>query len=279
MKSKKTVTNLPHNLIDSKGRLFGKYDLFLPLFILICITLVFFIGRVLFQKDTYITAELFASGGEWWWDNPEPPYWLTDPLQPGQKEYDAQGNVLVEVLDTKKFEVGDRKMLWMKVRLKVAPQNKTQQFRFRREPIQVGSLIQVAPNNIKVFANVMWLEGVETSRQEIEKIITLKNYEMQPWETEAFKVGDQMRSDDGKVMAEILEKNVILSEMVTVDDRGNTHVRSNPLRRDMTVKARVLTTQSNDILYFSYFQPLKVGYFLWLPLQHTSVSGSIVAIE
>src|SRR3989304_1995614 len=126
-------------LLDKNGKLFGKYDIFIPLFVLIVLVLGFFIARVLLQKETYVTAELFASGGEWWWNNPAPPHWLTDPIQKGSIEYDPQGNVLVEVVDTQKFEAGDRKMLWMKVRLLVTPMKGSRQYRFRREPLQVGS--------------------------------------------------------------------------------------------------------------------------------------------
>ncbi|MDQ3008356.1 MAG: DUF4330 domain-containing protein [bacterium] len=266
-------------IIDNDGKLFGRYDIFLPLFIIIALTLAFFIGRVLLQKDTYITAELYASGGEWWWNNPVPPYWLTNPVEKGDVELDPQGNVLVEVLDTRKFEVGERKMLWMKVRLKVTPQNKADQFRFRREPIQVGSLIHVAPNNIKIFSSVMWIEGVREDRAEVEKVITLREYGVFPWHADAFTVGDTMKADDSKVLAEILEKDVIEAEMVTTDDAGNVLVKTNPTRRDITLKLRVLTTESAGINYFSYFQPVKVGFYMFLPFEKANFSGNVIAVE
>lgn len=279
MKTKKESKFHFSNLIDNRGRLFGKYDLFLPLFIIICLVLAYFIGKVLLQKDTYITAELFASGGEWWWDNPEPPYWLTDPVQPGDKEYDPQGNVLVEVLDTRKFEAGDRKMLWMKVKLKVTPQDRAKQYRFRREPIQIGSLVYVAPNNVRIFTNVMSLEGIEDNRTESQKIITIKEYEMFPWHADSIQVGDQMKTDDGKILAEVLEKQVVFSEMITTDDRGNVYTRANPLRRDVTLKIRAVTTESQGVNYISYFQPVKIGFYLWFPFEKTNISGNIITIE
>lgn len=266
-------------LITKEGKLFGKYDLFLPLFIIIILTLGFFISRVLLQKEEFITAELFASGGEWWWNNPEPPHWLVDPMVVGAKEYDPQGNVLVEVLDTRKFEVGQRKMLWMKVKLRVTPSDKAKQYRFRREPLQVGSLIYVAPNNVKIFSNVMWIEGVDQTRVESQKTVTLKEYDIFPWTAEAIKVGDTMKSDDGKVLAEVLEVSSVDSETTTVDDQGSIHVRSNPTRRDITIKVRLATTQSNGLDYFSYFQPLKIGFYMWVPLPHINMSGNIVAVE
>lgn len=267
------------SLIDNEGRLFGKYDIFLPLFIVIAITLAFFIGRVLLQKDSYLTVELFASGGEWWWNNPEPPYWLTDPVQEGAIEYDPQGGKLVEILDTRKFEVGDRKMLWIKAKVKVTPAPRAKQFRFRREPLNIGSLIYIMPNNVKIFANVMYIEGIGEPKQEGERTITLKEYDLFPWVTAAVNVGDQMRDDDGQILAEVIEKKTEPAETVTGDYLGNLHMTTNPAREDMTLKIRVKTIVSKGRDYFSYFQPLKVGFYVWIPFEKSNISGNIIAVE
>lgn len=266
-------------IIDSQGKLFGKFDIFLPLFLIILVTMGVFIARVLLQKDEYVTVELFASGGEWFWNNPDPPYWLTDPLQAGTKELDPQGNVLAEVLEVQKFENGDRKMLWMKVRLKVSKMNNSNQYQFRREPLQVGSLVYVAPNNIKVFCNVMWIEGMEELRTESEKVVTITNLGADKFTSEFIQVGDVMRDDDGNVLAEIIDKKIEQAQMVTADVNGIVKVQRNPLERDVTLKIRIKTLKSKDREYFSYFQPLKVNFFLWVPFEKHTTGGIITNIE
>lgn len=291
------VNSKKFTLLDKKGKFLGKFDIFVPLLVAILVILGAFTLKVALQKDTYITAELFASGGEWWWNNPAPPHWLTDPIQPGSKEYDAQGNVLVDVLDTKKFEAGERKMLWMKVRLRVTPMKGAKQYRFRLEPIQVGSLIYVAPNNVRIASNVMWIEGISEDRQESQKIVTIEEYNIFPWLADAVKVGDVMRADDGTVLAEVMEKNVreSISDLVELDggssiDRatgrpssynatGRLRVIPNSTRRDITLKLRVSTTVSKGRDYFSYFQPLKVGFYIWIPLEMVNISGNIINVE
>ncbi|MBU1326567.1 hypothetical protein KKB64_00070 [Patescibacteria group bacterium] len=267
-------------LIDNKGRILGKYDLFVPLFIALSVVLLFFVAKVLLQKDTYITVDLFASGGEWWWNNPDPPQWLTDPIQPGAKELDSLGKVLVEVVKTNKFEVGDRKMLWMRARLRVTAIKSSGQYRFRREPIQVGSVIYVAPNNVKINSSVMWIEGVDEERQESEKLITIKNYGIYPWLADAVNVGDKMKTDDGQTMAEILEKQVEPAEVppVALED-GVLYVGPNSRRKDMTLKLRIKTAVSKGRHYFSYFQPVKVGFYIMFPFESANVSGYITRVE
>jgi hypothetical protein len=276
-------------ILDKNGRLFGKYDIFVPLFFLIVLVLGFFITRILLQKDTYVTAELFASGGEWWWNNPAPPHWLTDPIQKGSIEYDPQGNTLVEVVDTQKFEAADRKMLWMKVRLRVTPMKGSRQYRFRREPLLVGSLIYVAPNNIRIASNVMWIEGTGEERRWEEKVITIEEYNVFPWLADAVGVGNTMKSDDGTIMAEVIEKNVRLAQSAVVEwDRPNEYkvgaanrlnVIPNIDRRDITLKLRVRTSVLKNQFFFSYFQPLKVGFYIWIPLEGVNISGNIISIE
>lgn len=279
------LSNLTQNnsrktpLIDEKGRLFGKWDLFKPLFVIVVITLVVLIARVLLQKDTYITAELFASGGEWWWDNPDPPYWLTDPIQPGAVEYDPQGNVLVEVLEVRKFETGDRKRLWMKVKLRVTPTGKSQQYRFRREPLQVGRVIRVAPNNIYVTANVAYIEGIGSLGEPIERIVTLKAYDIFPWYADKILVGAKMVDSNDLVLAEIIDKRVRLAEMTTVDDQGNAHSELNPLRRDIDIIMKVKGKRLEGVDYFADFQPLKIGFYIWLPFETINVDGTIADVQ
>lgn len=267
-------------LLDKKGKIFGKYDIFIPLLIIILLVLGLFSARVALQKDVYITVELFASGGEWWWNNPAPPYWITDPIQPGAKEYDSQGNILVDVIDTKKFEAGDRKMLWMKARLRVTPMNSSKQYRFRLQPLQVGSLIFVAPNNVNIASNVMWIEGLGPERLESQKVITVEEYGVFSWLADAVSVGDVMRADDGTVLAEVIDKNVRPSVTdVTELIKGQLIIVPNDTRRDITLKIRVHTTVSKNLHYFSYFQPLKVGFYIWIPFEKVNLSGNIIKVE
>jgi len=271
--------NKKTSFITQDGKLFGKLDLFKPLFAIIFLTLFILIGKVLLQKDEYIEAELFASGGEWWWNNPDPPYWLADPIEVGDIEYDPQGNVLVEVLDVHTFEIGQRKRLWMKVRLKVTPSGKSNQFRFRREPLQIGKVIQVNPGNINVNANVAAIEGVGKLGEEVERIVTLRLYEIMPWHAEAMKIGSKMIDNKNNVLAEIVDSQISPARVWVSDDRGIGRITTNELRSDVVLKIKIKATRHEGIDYFAKFQPLKVGFFILLPFDGINVEGAITEIE
>lgn len=266
-------------ILDKDGKLFGRWDLFALLLVVVVVTLLGLGLRVLLQKDTYVVAELFASGGEWWWENADPPYWLTDPIQPGAIEYDPQGNVLVEVLEVRKFEVGNRKRLWMKVRLKVSPTGRSQQYRFRREPLQIGRVVRVAPNSVLITASVAHIEGIGTLGEPVDKMITIKAYDYFPWYADSVVIGSKMVDSTGQVLAEIVDKEVRWAEMTTVDDQGRAHAALNPLRRDLDIVMRVRGRHLEGIDYFADFQPLKIGFYIFLPFDTVNVEGIIAEVE
>lgn len=266
-------------LIDKNGRLFGKYDLFAPLIFLIIALLLAFLGRVALQKDHYVTVELFATAGEWWWENPSPPYWLTDPLLVGATEYDSTGKPIVEILDIKKIAYGDRKMVWMKARLQVSYSGNSKQYKFRRDPLEIGSLIYISPDNIKINSTVVWIEGEEDKRQIAEKEVHIKLYNVFPWYADKVQIGARMKSEAGEVLAEIMDKIVTEAEIMTTDSYGNTHARKNPLKRDLTLKLKIKTMISSNTEYFTYFQPVAIGSTLGIPLDGIHVSGDIIQIS
>lgn len=270
-----------NRFIDKNGKIFGKYDIFTPILIIMILLIAAFIFRILTEKSEYVTVQLYASGGEWWWDQPEPPYWLTDPVVKGSLELDPTGDKLVEVLEVQKFEAGDRKMLWMKARLKVAADKKSKQYRFRREPLQVGSLIYIAPNNVRIFCNVMFIDGVGEPGKISEKLVTVKAYNQFPWKAEALKIGEKMLDDNGNPMAEIVERNIIQprDQVLAVNDKGIVVEQNNPERVDVTVKVKMQTLESNGINYFSFFQPIKIGFYLWVPFKTVNFDGYITKVE
>jgi hypothetical protein len=276
--------NTPHKkkkfvFIDDNGMLFGKIDIFKLLAVVVLATLTFLIAKILLQKDTYIEAELFASGGEWWWENPDPPYWLADPIQVGAIEYDPQGNKLVEVLDVRKFEAGDRKRLWMRVRLKVTPTGDSKQFRFRREPLTIGKVIQVNPSNVSVNANVIRIEGVGQIGEPVEKIITLEAEGLYNWQAEATSVGRKMVDNKGNALAEIVAYNRRDAEVFVNDFLGKGVITVDPRRSDITLKIKVKAMRYEGIDYFAEFQPLKIGFYIVLPMDVVNVQGYISNIE
>src|SRR5688572_5700815 len=105
-----------------KNLSFRRFPTKTDLFILLIILAVF-LGAGVFvkqmvQKDDYITVEIIASGGEWWWGVPSPYYWLYPSITKGATEYDALKKPVAEIQDIVYQGLDNRKVAWMRVRLK-----------------------------------------------------------------------------------------------------------------------------------------------------------------
>ena len=167
----------------------------------------------------------------------------------------------------------------MKVRKKVTPSGRSKKYRFRREPLQIGTVIQVSPNNVHVNANVISIEGVGKIGEPVERIVIMRLYGIFPWHAEAMTVGSKMVDSNGDILAEIIDAQISQSQEFVSDDRGVGHVTINPLRSDVVIKIRVRGQRFEGIDYFAEFQPLKVGFFILFPFDNVNVEGVITGIE
>ena len=260
-------------------KFFTKLDLFVLLIALSVITGVVLTIKLVFQKDTYITVDLIASGGEWWWGTPPPYYWNTDPLKKGAIEYDVLRKPLVEILEVTKFDNDVRKVVWMKARIKVLKNIRANSYTFKQQSVAIGKTIIIAPNNISIVANVVGIEGIEQENRKETRIITVKKYKMRQWEADLLEVGDVMKDDKGEILAEVLEKKVEPTEFVTTTWLGEPLLKRDPLWKDVTLKLRILVTVQDNSDYFNFYQFIQAGEAIHIQLSKYILDIQILRVE
>lgn len=264
----------------TRNRLFlTKADFLVLLTIFFIIAFGILSVKFFFQKDTYLTVELMATGGEWWWGVPPPYYWNVEPIRKGGVEYDVLKKPLVEILDVVKHDQDNRSYVWIKARLRVRRNKLTGKYNFRQGEVQIGKMITIYPNNVVVIASVVGIEGVNEFRKESTKIITLEWKRIEPWRADAIQVGDTMKDDNGEIVAEVLEKNTHLAEESTTDYLGNIRVSHNPIRRDIFLKMKIKTIESEGRSFFSFYQKLETGLELFIPLSKTSLHAVVTSVQ
>lgn len=253
---------------------------------------LFVIILFLFQRKTYITADLFISGGEWWWITADPPYWLSNPVLKGAAEYDIKGQKLVEVLSVEKFDQPIRKTMMVRARLLVTKNLRTKKYRFKQTPLEIGATIAISPGNIEMFANVMGIEGVQDLSPQETKTITVRWYNVFPWQADAIRVGDVMKDGSGFEVARILKKETVVSEKTIITEANQSVygipskqtgqlvlLRSDPLRRDVTMVVDILTRRLDDQYYFGVVQRVKVGEMLYISLPDIFINPTIISLS
>lgn len=266
-------------LRSKKPFFFSKIDVIIILVVLSIFLSVGVVIKTVLQKDTFINVELLAAGGEWWWGVPPPYYWNLSALHKGAKELDVTGTPLVEILDINKQGWDNRKYVLIKARIKVKKNTRTNTYLFRQTQVQIGKTITIAPDNIAIIANVVGIEGVGQIGEKENVIITAKILEQRPWRVDEIEVGDKMVNDKGEVVAEIIDKQIEPSLMVTTTWQGETLLKADPYYKDVTLKLKAVLLKDGDQVYFNYFQFVQKGSELSIQFTKTSVSMNVVSIE
>ncbi len=244
-----------------------------------------------FQKKTYLTADLYVTGGEWWWGTASPPYWLGEPVQRGAVEYDMTGKKIVEILGVQKFDYLDRETMILHARLLVTKNLRTKKYRFRQNPLEIGATIEISPGNVQMYANVIGLEGVQEIDQPQVQRVTVRWYNIFPWQADAILVGDTMSDNSGREVARVLQKEESISEKTVVTENpqaiyGGSYkdlgrlvlLNADPSRRDVTLIMDILTRKVGKEMYFGYTQTVKIGEPLYISLSNININPQIISI-
>lgn len=254
-------------------------DAFIIISILCVVLIIGVVVKYVLQKDTYVTVELLASGGEWWWGVPPPYYWNTEGIVVGAKEYDAFNKPTSEVVDVVKYGEDDRKFVWMKVRLKTQKNSLTKEYVFRQESLQIGKTIHIAPNNVSIIGQVVGIEGVGSLWKTEYLLVTGKALQIKPWESDAIVVGDKLFDNNGRLVAEVVDKSVDFSDMTATTWTGDVLAKKNPLLRDVVVTLRLRTIKNGDRYFFNYYQPISIGGRIRIQFRNSSFEINIMSKE
>ncbi len=234
------------------------------------------------QKKTYLTVDLFITGGEWWWDTARPPFWIGTAVSPGIVEYDMSGDKVVEVLDVQQYDQGSRKAMMVKAKLMVSKNTRTQKYRFKQNPLEIGSTIVIEPGSVQMYANVIGIEGVQ-EKQPLQKMTVVARWNnVYPWQADALVVGDVMEIGSGRVVARVVSKEVKNTEKTIVDEGTYGELiiaKEDPFRSDVFLTFELLTTKWGNERFFGYAQIIKVGEYLFMSFPKVLVSAQIISFE
>lgn len=245
--------------------------------ILVGFIILLILGFVMIQlrtKEQWVKAEVKISSSSWWQAYYiSPPYWLGESIEVGDREFDSQGQLVAEVLGIRAYELSNlqqqeptRKDFYLTLNLRVAKDRRTGKLKFKNQPLEIGSPIELHFTNTYVPGLVTFIEGISDKEKMKEVIIEgvwLNNY---PWNAEAIPIGGKMEDGMGNVVAEILEKRIELAEKTVETAWGGLVVSRDPLKRDIYLKVKLKVRESGDNLYFLYDKKIKVGENLFIQL-------------
>jgi hypothetical protein len=238
---------------------------------------LFFLSAYFFKKETWLKVQVKVSPEQWWWEDISPPYWIADAIEEGDAQYNFIGKKEAEVVEGEMFEVGGgRKEIFLWLNLKVDYNEKKNVYRFNHQTVEIGRPLSLSLSGVGIDSIVTWVEGLETERIMVDKVVEVEESGAKVWVAEKINVGDEMRDSQGNLLAEVLDKEVELADMVVTDDRGNVLVRKNPLTRDLTLKLKINTVERFGLFYFLDGQLVKVGNDLWIKFPEVNLDGALI---
>jgi hypothetical protein len=199
------------------------------------------------------------------------PFWLSDKLKVGQKEYDKSGKVLAEILDIENYlRGGEEAEVYLTVRVKTTYQKRLHQHFFKDKPLDLGSAIEIAPDQNIVYGQVIDLNSPESISAYPQKtmIVTARGRGLEKNIIDQIKKGETMvNRSNGQVVGTITDITTENTSRVYATEITNVNntigFRVSPTLKDIVLKIKITATQVDDRWYFAAHQNIKVGNALF----------------
>lgn len=233
------------------------------------------------QKERWVTAEIRII--------PESPYWLADTLRKGDLQYNNLGRKIAEVVDIQNYQwFEEKKMVYLTVSLKAGYNSRTKKLTFNYRPLEIGKPIELEVGNVGFMGVITDLDNEKDHWEWQERIVEVRvslwsgifpeTLGLPSWRAEAIKVGDKMVDSQGRILAEVLEKNEKPAEKIVVTDDGRVLLREDPLKKDVVLRAKLRTIQREGVSYFLDDIKIKVGSNILLALPEIDILPEITKI-
>lgn len=266
-----------------------KLSIFDWLTLVIVIIGIVFVSFFIFKQEKWVRVEVKISPEQWWMESRYPPYWLVDYIKKGAKQYDSLGKNIAEVTGVKTYEWKDnRKIVYLTLNLKVEVNKRQKKISFNHKPLEIGQSIDLSFEMLGIQGLVTFIEGVSDLRIWEEKIVEARATQWSdifpetmgilPWRADAINVGDQMKDSQGKVVAEVLAKNVKPAEKITTTSDGRTLLSYDPLKKDVFLTLKIKTFKQEDISYYLDDFKVKIGQSILLALPNIDIMPEITKI-
>lgn len=194
-----------------------------------------------------------------------PPYWVSDSIKSGDKEL-VGGKKVLEVARVQRYQEGNNKVTVIDAEISLKNNPSNNKYRYRQQDLNIGSIISIAPGQIKTSAKLINLSSVCPQLTKI--IVEGYLYNQRIWLSNQIKVGDSLTdSSTGDRLIKVLTKNIVPSDIGLTISGGKISLKDTG--RDLvttSLKLEMLVTKSADTYYFASLQPVKLGNLIYLPL-------------
>jgi len=262
-------------------KFFKEFKLFDILIIVLFLILAAAFFVFFFRQSKYLTIKLKVTEKNVLYASSTPPSWFVYLFKPGMKEKDGLGRTVAEVLDVYFYETAPaNKAVYLTMKLRTTYNSRSHEYIYEGTAVAIGEGLRINLEKILAEGLVVEVEGLENPYEEVYFQIKGRLFEIapifsettgvEPFVAESIKVGDKVFDSSGKLMAEILEKEVLPAQKNTFDDKGNVYLKFDPRRKDVFLKLKVKAKKINNEFYF--FDDIRIKVAQPLPLHFPNIS-------
>lgn len=255
-----TKRSIKLSSLFNKNKPFWKFTLFTLSIILFTLAFLLIKGS-LSEKET-VFAKIKVSQGSWWVATQKPPVWFIQNLHPGEKQQRLLGGVDAEIIEARYYPFKSdihrfETEYTIFVLVKLSVEKSGEKYIFNRDPITVGSEINLAFPSVEFAGTIISLKG-QPEIELTEKTIVLTKKLAYPWEYEMVKLGDT-QFDGVENVFEVTSKSTRDTFVLRQDTYGNTTFVPPERRIYLSVTGKIKVREENGNLIFGEEQVLKPG--------------------
>jgi hypothetical protein len=267
-------------------KFFKKFKLFdiLIITLFLILTVAFFV--FFFRQSKYLTIKLKVSEKNILYSWSTPPFWFANLFKPGMKGKDGLGRTNVEILDVYSYESAPaNKAVYLTLRLRATYNTRSQEYIYEGTPLAVGDGLRINFGEIIAEGLVVEADNLKNPYEETFLEIDTQYFNfnvnnlnsvfsettgIEPFVADSVKIGDQVLDSSGKVMAEVIGKEVLPAKKNTFDDKGNVYLKFDPRKKDLFLRLKIRVKKINNEFYF--FDDVRIKVDQILPLHFSAVS-------
>ena len=284
--NKKTVNTFIRNRIKSIFKL-KALDWFI---VLIIVGIITFLVTASLNQDRWITIEFKVTNNPTYlpFNGETPPYWVSDKIKAGDVQYDELGQTNLKVLSVKSWGF-QNKETWVTASVKAKYKSKQKKYTYQYQPLEIGRSLDITINGTNIHGIVTSIQGFSDIRKTYDVTVKARLVDswspysvttrgVDPWVADAIEKGQIMKDTSGKIIAEILDKEVKPAEKVITTSDGRVLLGEDPLKKDVYLTVRLKVTKNDDTYLFLENVPIKIGFSFSLYLEHVFLSPVITQI-
>ena len=235
-----------------------------------------FFYRSFVSKQQYVYTKIKLGQGFWWAATKNPNVWFIEALNNIKQYTSNKRNSSYEVISVRYYPLWDLQQfnIYITLKLNVKKLKNSNEYKFQRSKIAVGSPIDFNLGNIELSGTVINLSEAPITERRIEKTMVILKKNTYEWEYNQIEKED-LYFDGEEVVLKVIDKWKQKSTTIAKDSLEN-YIGINPKLIDIFVRLKIKLKKTNAGLVFGEEEIIKEGRIFNAALSKTILNKYII---